>query len=142
MKSSLKRLRSPTIILVAAVIGFAGVRLMAHGAEGPPDGPFEGVPQKPIGPESPVPLWLPLPEPVEVLIGEQWFLVPAGATAVEVREGPPAADAATGKIAGPPVEHPRYWLISRGESTVKIDSFTGVAGIAPEWDDRLPAHVQ
>ena len=63
------------------------------------------------------PLWLPI-------AGRQ-FLVPAGATVVgAIIEGPPA-DAETGEALGPPPKHPRYTLISRGDSSVKIDDETG-----------------
>jgi hypothetical protein len=72
-----------------------------------------------------IPLYLPLPHPIDLPIGGKIFHIPAGATALEYIVGPQAIDVNTGEIVGGPISHPRFWLIARGLSSTKIDSVTG-----------------
>lgn len=84
----------------------------------------------------------PLAQSFEIEIAGRKFMLPAGATAVQIIEGAPVIDINTGKAAGGPVEHQRYWLISLGASNVKVDDSTGEvfdAQVLPQHESALAA---
>ncbi len=126
-----RRIAAGILIILVAATTFYGVNRIAISQPAEPTStpePGLGLPrdmQYPVVEGDEVDLSKPLAEPVDVPIAGYNFLVPAGATVFYVIEGPPAVDAVTGKPAGPAIDHPRYSLISRGDSSVKVDSETG-----------------
>lgn len=129
----MKVMRSlPGVVVALFVAGgtFCGLHRMAASEPAAPPStppPRYGLPSSPDYPvinEEGVPLWRPLPEPLELPVAGSKFLVPAGATVSEVVEGPRAVNVSTGEPAGPPAAHPHFWLISRNQSSVRIDAQT------------------
>jgi len=83
------------------------------------------------GGDSRIPLWEPLAQPTKIPIGPFWFVVPAGASAVEVFVGPPAVNESTGESPAGALSDESFWVISRGLSRVIIGGRDGQVFL---WD--------
>ena len=84
------------------------------------------------------PLNEPIPTSIEIFAGGRTFVVPQGATVLDVLNEAPPVDAVSGLPAASPGEHLRYSLIERGSTGIKVDNETGEvfeAYIAPEDED-------
>jgi hypothetical protein len=126
-----RRIAAGILIILVAATTFYGVNRIAISQPAEPTStpePGLGLPKDmeyPVVEGDGIDLSTPLASPLWLPIAGRLFHVPAGATVFDaLMEGPPA-DARTGKPLGPPPEHLRFTLISRGDSAVKIDNETG-----------------
>jgi hypothetical protein len=136
----MRRVAAGILISLVAATTFDGVSRIAISQPAEPTStpePGLGLPPNPTYPVvegDGIDLSTPLAEPVELPIAGYMFLAPAGATVVLRDEGGlPAIDVTTGRPVGEPIVPRTYFLISRRDSSVKIDNETGEIF---QWDVR------
>jgi hypothetical protein len=126
-----RRIAAGILIILVAATTFYGVNRIAISQPAEPTStpePGLGLPRDmeyPVVEGDGVDLSKPLAEPVELPIAGYIFVVPKGATVLDFIADLPVVDAATGDRIGDAPLHPRYSLISRGNSSVKVDNETG-----------------